>query len=208
MTLEWGDLIYDHLDGEFIENAHISGIGGIIKRGDDTLILMANNTYTGLTLVDCGSLQIGNNGTSGSIAADVLIQSGTRLIFNRSDNLTYDGQISGEGDVIKEGMGTLVLNGINTYTGTTYVNTGTLLVGGDEENSDAQIIEDIVVMPGATLGGHGYFDGNIVNDGSLAPAASIGTTWIHGNYTQNLMATSLSNSTHRGAVIYYRWIKK
>jgi autotransporter-associated beta strand protein len=63
------------------------------------------------------------------IVSSVVNNSGT-LVFNRVEDLTYAGAISGAGAVAKEGAGQLVLTGTNSYTGVTTVSTGTLLVNG------------------------------------------------------------------------------
>jgi uncharacterized protein with beta-barrel porin domain len=41
------------------------------------------------------------------------------------------------------------------------------------------------VNPGATLGGTGLINGNVINDGTVSPGHSIGTLTINGNFTQN-----------------------
>ena len=119
-------LLFNH-SNSFTFAAPISGIGTLNKLGAGTLILLANNTYTGLTTISAGALQIGNNTTTGTITGNILDQ--TSLIFNRSDNVTYDAVISGIGTLTKLGAGTLVLTGDNTFTGLTTVSAGTLQIG-------------------------------------------------------------------------------
>jgi fibronectin-binding autotransporter adhesin len=95
--------------------------------GNSTLILTGNNTYSGGTVIAAGTLQIGNGGTSGKIIGPVL-DLGV-LAFNRSNNITFDGQILGSGQVNQIGTGTLILTGANTYSGGTLIsNFGTLRV--------------------------------------------------------------------------------
>ncbi len=71
-------------------------------------------------------MQLGNGGTAGSIAGDVL-DNGV-LVFDRSDDITFGGLISGYGRVVKRGAGALVLTGVNSYTGGTSVEQGVLEV--------------------------------------------------------------------------------
>ena len=48
------------------------------------------------------------------------------VVFNRSDDVTHAGLISGSGQVIKTGTNTLTLTASNTYAGGTIISTGTL----------------------------------------------------------------------------------
>ncbi|WP_198023996.1 autotransporter outer membrane beta-barrel domain-containing protein [Mesorhizobium sp. LNHC221B00] len=99
------------------------------KTGSGTWALTADNTATTNWDIQQGTLQLGNDGTSGSIIGDVA-NAGT-LAFNRSDALTYGGIISGTGTVNQIGSGTTILTGANTYSGGTVINAGTLQVAGD-----------------------------------------------------------------------------
>src|SRR5699024_4464124 len=54
------------------------------------------------------------------------------LIFNRSDDITFSGAVSGSGSLIHAGTGGLTLTGANTYTGGTIVKGGILRVGDGE----------------------------------------------------------------------------
>src|SRR5207249_9662751 len=83
--------------------------------------------YTGGTTISAGTLQLGNGGTTGSIAGDVA-NNGT-LAFDRSDTLTFAGNISGSGSVNQIGTGTTILTANNTYTGGATISAGTLQLG-------------------------------------------------------------------------------
>jgi autotransporter-associated beta strand protein len=61
---------------------------------------------------------------------------------------TFEGEISGPGTVVKDGTGTWVLSGANTYEGGTVVEGGTLLV-------DGSLTGPVTVDAGAMLGGAG-----------------------------------------------------
>ncbi len=110
-------------------NCTIGGSVGLTKGGSGTLVLTGANTYTGLTTISAGTLQIGNGGTTGSIVGDVTNLA--NLAFNRSDTLTYGGNISGTGGLTQLGSGTLILtNAHSNYTGTTTVADGKLQING------------------------------------------------------------------------------
>lgn len=105
----------------------ISGAGGLIKNGAGGQTLTGNNTYTGDTVVNAGTLFIGAGGTTGSITGNLV--NNASVFFFRSDDSTYGGAISGAGTLYKEGDGTLTLTGENTYTGRTIIYNGTLALG-------------------------------------------------------------------------------
>ncbi len=119
-----GTLTFNRSDAVTMSGV-ISGTGALTQAGSGTLILTGTNTYTGLTAISAGTLQIGNGGTTGSVAGDIT-DNGT-LTFNRSDALTIGGVISGNGALTQAGSGTLILTGINTYTGQTNVSSGSTL---------------------------------------------------------------------------------
>ena len=121
-----------------------------------------------------GTMNVGNGGTTGTISGNVLDR-GT-LNFNRSDAVEYGGIISDTGRVQQNGSGRLTLSGINTYTGATNVNAGTLNVNGSIAASSLT-----TVNAGATLGGNGTVGNTTINGGTLAPGNSIGTLAVQGN---------------------------
>jgi MYXO-CTERM domain-containing protein len=77
------------------------------------------------------------------------------------------------GGLVKDGAGTLTLSGNNTFTGTTTVSAGTLLVSGALGTSSVST-GTVTVDSGATLGGTGDVYGSIVlNGGSYLSIASL-----------------------------------
>ncbi|WP_112184789.1 autotransporter domain-containing protein [Ralstonia sp. GX3-BWBA] len=106
----------------------ISGAGSAAVTGSRTITLTGNNTYTGDTTITAGTLQIGNGGTTGSVAGNI-VNNGT-LAFNRGDAVTYAGTISGTGNLVQAGAGTLTISGTAGYAGSTTINVGTLALSG------------------------------------------------------------------------------
>ena len=154
----------------------ITGSGGLRQIGRGTTVLTARNTYTGGTLVESGTLQVGAGGASGSIDGDV-INNGV-LAFNRADRITFRGDIGGDGMVKHIGRGTTVLTGTNTYTGGTTIESGTLQLGaggvsgsvtGDVVNNGVLAFDRADVFT---------FDGDVSGSGSLA---QIGTRHDRGH---------------------------
>ena len=111
----------------------ISGTGSLTQLGTGTTILTGANTYTGGTTISAGTLQLGNGGTTGSIAGDV--SDNSALAFDRSDIITFGGVISGSGALMQLGTGQRS-DGANTYSGGTTISAGTLQLG----NGDRRLI--------------------------------------------------------------------
>lgn len=149
-----------------------------------TFTLTGTNTYTGGTAIcSCATLQLGNGGTGGSIVGDVT--NGGTLAFNRSDTYTFNGAISDSGtdrgQVVQEGTGTTILTAINTYSGDTNINAGTLEIDGWVTQSN------VIVNNGGTLSGTGKIgDPTIKSGGTLMPGSQAnpyGTLGIAGPLT-------------------------
>ncbi|MGP9809918.1 autotransporter outer membrane beta-barrel domain-containing protein [Rhodopseudomonas sp. NSM] len=110
------------------------------KVGTGTLTLTGINSYTGGTIISAGTLQIGNGGTSGSIAGNVA--NSATLAFNRSDATSFGGVVFGTGNLVKLGTGTLTLTGSNSYLGGTTISDGTLQIGNG--GTTGSIVGDVV----------------------------------------------------------------
>ncbi|MBZ9822831.1 autotransporter-associated beta strand repeat-containing protein [Mesorhizobium sp. CA4] len=160
----------------------ITGAGALTKDGTGTLVLTSNAAHTGGTTIAAGTLQVGNGGALGSLAGNV-VDNGT-LAFDRSDAITFGGVISGTGGLNQIGTGTTILTAANSYGGQTNVNSGTLLVNGNQAGATGLT----AVAGGATLGGTGIIGGDVtMADGStLSPGGSgnsAGALTINGNLT-------------------------
>jgi len=123
-----GTLKFNRSDSQTFAG-NIFGTGGFEKLGAGTLSVTGTNTSSGGTTVSAGALSIGAGGTSGSITGAVV--NNATLAFNRSDAVTFAGNISGTGNLSQLGNGTLTLSGANTYSGGTTINAGTILIGSN-----------------------------------------------------------------------------
>ena len=105
----------------------ITGSGLFQQLGTGTTILTAGNPFTGATTISAGTLQLGNGGTSGSIAGNVI--DNASFIIDRSDVYTFVGTITGSSKFQQLGTGTTILTADNPFTGATTISTGTLQLG-------------------------------------------------------------------------------
>ncbi len=104
---------------------------------------------------------------------------GTSLTFGDATSTLLPGAITGSGQLIKDGSGTVALAATDSYTGTTTINAGTLEVDGSLAGS-------VTVAATATLDGTGTVGGNVSGAGTVSPgtAAGVGILTVGGNLTQ------------------------
>ena len=100
----------------------ISGTGQLVKSGTGRIGLTGTNVYTGGTTINAGTLTVTTSSLPGAVVNNATLQ------FNQDGRGTFKGVISGTGAVLKTGLGAAGLTGVNTYTGGTTVDAGTLVV--------------------------------------------------------------------------------
>ncbi|MFM7205431.1 MAG: beta strand repeat-containing protein [Planctomycetaceae bacterium] len=172
----------------------ISGAGSVSNDGSGTTIFTAANTYSGTTFVTAGSVQMGNSGTTGSLAnsSSILVSTSAAFAVNRSDSVTQGTHfktISGSGGFTQAGTGATTLTAPNAYTGPTAVSNGTLRVNGDQLAASGPV----TVAAGATLAGTGTVGGatTIQSGAMLSPGTGPGTL----SFTQGLTFAAGGNYT-------------
>ena len=191
----------------------VSNSLAISKDGAGTWTLAANNGFNRSVALNGGTLQLGNGGTTGDAAGQSIGfgASGATLAFDRSDAPTFNDAVSLNGTntiavangttatlagiissttnaalFINNGgnAGTLILGAADTYTNSTTVSAGTLLVNGSLAAASA-----VTVTGGAVLGGTGTVGGPVALSGTVAPGGGgVGTlstggeTWNGGGH--------------------------
>ncbi|MBE2181718.1 MAG: autotransporter-associated beta strand repeat-containing protein [Chthoniobacterales bacterium] len=120
---------------------NISGGGSVVKDGAGTVTFSGTNSYTGGTEVADGRLV----GTTASLQGD--IENNSAVEFKQGNNGTYEGEMSGSGQLIKSGGGNVTLAASNSYTGGTEIEAGTLTAADD----NALGVGDVAVAGTARL---------------------------------------------------------
>ncbi|TSG14744.1 autotransporter outer membrane beta-barrel domain-containing protein [Salmonella enterica subsp. enterica serovar Corvallis] len=129
----------------------------LIKQGAGTLILNAENTYTGGTTISGGTLVATNVDAlgSGDVTDDATLELNT--------GGTFDNAISGSGQVVKSGDDVLTLSGANSYSGGTLISGGTLVASNVEALGTGDVTNDAVLE----LNTGGTFDNAISGSGQV-----------------------------------------
>jgi autotransporter-associated beta strand protein len=111
-------------------NSAITGTGGLVKSGSSRLILAGANSYLGTTTITAGTLQIGADGSTGTLPPGDVVNNAT-LRFDRTGTLLVPNNISGSGSITLDcpiNAGTIVLSGTNSFTGGVSITSGALRI--------------------------------------------------------------------------------
>jgi filamentous hemagglutinin family protein len=165
----------------------------INKNGGGTQIFSGNNTYSGATLVNAGTLQIGSGGTTGSAGSSALtVMSNANLNFYRRDAaLNINNAISGAGNVQflgtgVQGQSSYYLLGINSgLTGNVSISSSRVVVSAANQlgastvnvNNGGALFSDGAFSLNNTLNLSGKGWGEPVGDGQLGALRLKGTTY-------------------------------
>jgi len=158
-----------------------------------TLILTGNNTYTGLTTLAAGILNLGSSNAIGS-GSTIIFNGGTLQYSAASHTIDYSSQfsaganqaynidtngqtvtfataLSSSGGVLtKLGLGTLVLSAVNTYSGATNINGGTLQINASDNLGNASVSNTIHMNGGTLESTSGTYDLGVNRSITLAGA--------------------------------------
>ncbi len=184
--------------------------GTVVQNGGNISVSNSPNAFTMRNTILNGEIVLAGGGfrfdatNNGTATLNGIIDlNGNTQTFNIEDGTAdIDMIINSEiknGSSIKTGLGTLLLNGTNTYAGSTTVNQGTLQIGGSIGGTTTDVnaggILDVLALGtagattttinnGGTLKGTGS-TGNLINSGMVRPGNSIGTLTVAGTYNQN-----------------------
>lgn len=130
-----GGAAVNGIAGNHEVSAVIGGAAGLVKTGGGTVVLSANNTYTGTTDVQAGALQIQ---TLDAVDGSVSVAAGAAFGFvgdgaGGGASGTFANAISGAGEVVLDSSltsETITFSNAKVYTGQTTIVGGTLEVSG------------------------------------------------------------------------------
>ncbi|MCB4920861.1 autotransporter-associated beta strand repeat-containing protein [Brucella intermedia] len=169
----------------------ISGTGNVRQLGGGTTVLIGNNTYSGGTILDGGTLSVSREANLGdasgglSFNGGILQITGTTFkstartitwgsegggfdIADPNNVFTVSQNLGAGGALTKKGAGTLVLSGTNTYKGGTTVSDGILQLG--DGTTDGSILGGVDLSGGDLVVANQdatVLDGNISGTGSV-----------------------------------------
>jgi fibronectin-binding autotransporter adhesin len=172
----------------------IAGAAGLAKDGPGMLTLLNANTYSGVTTIRDGILQVGNGGTTGSMGSGAVVNDGV-LRFNLNANVGVANNLSGPGALTVSGGNRLHFSGVHTHSGATTVNAGSVLeinaVAAVSSNSDYTVNGTLEAysdggaaysMALGALSGSGHVYCTKGTGGASAAVLTLGATGVSGSY--------------------------
>jgi autotransporter-associated beta strand protein len=181
----------DHSFYGIIRNQN-GGPLSIVKNGPGTQEFINHPTivgfiYTGDTTINAGKLVLNLSGaTAGGFASNVIVNGGSTLGLD--GNWTLARSVTGPGNVVKQGPGTVTISSALAYTGPTTIAGGTFgltatgsLTGTLKIDVQSGGVFDVSALGGTytlaaaqTLQGNGTINGAATIAGTLAPGANPG----------------------------------
>lgn len=191
----------------------IGGTGVVVQSGNNTLTLAGTNNYSGGTTLNAGTIAFGNGslGSSGNVtfagtstlqwssgntqdvSSRVVMTNGVTSTFDTNGNdVNFASGIgnSSSGALTKAGVGTLILAGANSYTGTTTISGGTLEVQGSIALSSDVANDGSLVFNSSAAQSYG----NGINGSGSLTKQGTGTLTLGGASTYG-GETTVSNGT-------------
>jgi autotransporter-associated beta strand protein len=204
-----------------------SGTAGLIKTGNGKLILSGANTYNGGTVVSNGTFAFGSQDAAANAGAVTLTSGAT---YDLGGFTVTNTSLSASSATIKNGTlfapsfvfsggnvsatlagpvaltntsGTLVLSGLNAYTGGTFLNGGTVSVSSDDNLSGVGTALTFnggwLQVTGTTLCN---LDNHRVNWGSFNGGLDIANTGNTFVVTSNLTTSAVFSKAGAGTLVW------
>jgi autotransporter-associated beta strand protein len=196
-----GTLETNHGANPITLSNNISGSGAYSKSGVGTVILTGANSYIGTTTINAGILQVGDNGSAGSLGTGAVVNNGT-LIFDRMDAVSANNNVSGTGSITKQRASALTLGGTLEHSGGIAVGAGTLSLGGNNTYTGLTTVSagaGVIITANNGLGATGVGNETVLLGVGSANSGAIG---LSGGITygagEKVIGAGLSNTAANG----------
>ena len=161
-----------------ITGGSINGVATLTKNGSNTVILASNNTYSGATTINAGTIQLGDGtNAAGSFGPAPVVNDAAIVTNYGANNATLANNVSGTGTLTKNGSGTLAVTGAITSSGTTTINTGTLQLSGAGSLANGAVVNNSALE----AIGVNSVGGDISGAGTLATSGTGNLTLLGNN---------------------------
>jgi autotransporter-associated beta strand protein len=157
-----------------------AGSWSLVKDGSGITTLTGANAYTGGTTVKSGILQGNTTSLVGNIANNAIV------VFEQASDGTYAGNITGTGELIKDGSGKLILSGNNSFGAGILVSGG--ILQGTSNSLKGNISNTATVIFDQAF--NGTYAGELTGAGALVKNGTgtlnlTGTSTVSGGTTIN-----------------------
>ena len=222
-----GTLIYNSTAGQIL-SGNMSGTGNLTQNSSSTLILSGANSYSGNTTISAGTLQIGNNGSTGAIGSGNITNNAnlTYLFSNTSAVLLPNTKYSGSGNLsvtagaigftgnLNLGSGAFVYNATAPSSGygsfasltnaTSIVTAGSANLTGFMGGSNASVNSYTLTIDTSAANGSINLNG-IVNGGTgTAPFNIESVLYKAGAGTINISGSNIYNAWDQSGSVEFR----
>lgn len=185
-----GELVFDGAEGALF--THLSGDTGrfAFTNGSSVSLAADNSDFAGTLTIEAGnSLTASASQNLGQASVSNL----GSLILDTSDVMVLANEINGQGQLIKQGSGTVLVEGDTVSAAMTDIENGQLLIGSTlADGISARLTSHANIHAYGVLGGYGSIDGDVSNAGILRVGSAstgdinstaYGTFTINGNYS-------------------------
>jgi fibronectin-binding autotransporter adhesin len=128
IAINSGTSLVFNRSGTLTTGVSLSGSGTLVQNGSGTVELTSSSTFSGPVNVNAGTVKLSGNGAIGNGAISIA-SGGTVEVARESSTYNMFNLLSGSGSLVKSGSGALLLGNPSTFTGTTTVKGGSLIVG-------------------------------------------------------------------------------
>jgi autotransporter-associated beta strand protein len=155
------------------------GTGPLSLNGGALIAAAGGGSFANAVLLNANTTIAGSDALT--IGGDVTLNGFNTVTFTNTAQTTIGGQIgeSSPSILIKQGNGELQLTGASSYTGGTFVQSGTVRI--NNSSGSAFGAGAVTVASGATLTGAGIISGAVQMNGTWAPGNSPGLVTVNSN---------------------------